>query len=52
MSIIVDETLYNKKSYSVPKETSDAYGPENDEPDNHKLNVDPFLLYNSMIMTG
>lgn len=36
MSIVIDETLYNKKSHSVPKETSDVYGPEKDEPDNHE----------------
>ena len=54
MSITVDESLYNPNNIKVPKETSEdnSDNVECIEPDNHKENVDPFLLYDSKVLTG
>ena len=52
MGITVDETVYNKENRKVGKETSEVHGPDSEEPDNHKKNVDPFLLCNSKVLTG
>lgn len=51
VNIVVDETLYDKRKYNVEKETSEEW-PTLTEPDNHKLNVDPFLFCDSKVRTG
>ena len=56
MQITVDQGMYfeNPNEALVSKETSEVYNnmEENDEPDNHKDNPDPFLFTDSKVMTG
>lgn len=53
MNITVDEGIYNKEyNEPVEKEQSEYFGPQNETPDNHLDNPDPFLLTDTKIMTG
>lgn len=42
--LTVDESRYRNNSRQVEKEASQVYGGEEEEPDNHWRNVDPFLF--------
>lgn len=54
--MFVDETLYDKNRYDVEKETSVKYRKgsfqQKFKPDNHHLNVDPFLFCDSKVRVG
>ena len=50
--MLVDETKYDHTKVRVEKEPSEEYGSDQEDPDNHEFNIDPFLFQNSHVVSG